>query len=152
MKTTFDYGKWLLNRSEKDSTKEIEFKELTKKEKVETLLNLLGKDESDFKNVTIAGTEEKAFSDCSAQARAGILMQECETAVREKRMPNIPAETDIVSVPIKTGFPSASLVSKINYLSGLYGKPIDKVTISLPCGKEWISGLIDFIKSMDTAE
>jgi hypothetical protein len=152
MKTNkdFDFGKWLLQRSEKESTKTVKFSELTKKEKVDTLLNLLGKTEQDFEDVQILGTESRPFAECSAIAKNAILMQECTAAIAEKRAPNLPKDYDLVDVPVKTGFLSASLVAKINYLSGLYGQPIDTVTVNLPCGEAWVSGLIAYCKGLES--
>lgn len=152
MKTSkdFDFGKWLLQRSEKESTKTVNFGDLTKKEKVETLLNLLGQTDQDFEDVQILGTESRQYSECSSAAKNAILMQECTAAIAEKRAPNLPKETDLVEVPVKTGFLSASLVAKINYLNGLYGKPIETVTVNLPCGEAWVSGLIAYCKGLET--
>lgn len=65
MKTNkeFNYGKWLSERSDKPATKTVNFTDLTKKEKVETLLALLGKTETDFKDTQIVGTESRTFSE-----------------------------------------------------------------------------------------
>jgi hypothetical protein len=149
---SFDYGKWLLQRSEKESTKTVNFSELTKKEKVDTLLALLGKTEQDFKDTQISGVEQRPFGECSSIAKNAILMQECTAAIAEKRAPNLPKDTDMVEVPVKTGFLAASLVAKINFLSGLHGKPIDTVTGLLPCGEAWVSGLIAYCKGLETSE
>lgn len=149
MKAIFDYSKWLQERAEKPATKTVNFSDLTKIEKVETLLNLLGKTEKDVENVPIFGTEERKYGDCSAQARAGILtgivqrLQAGETGVQ------LPKDTDVVTVPVKTSYKAASLKDKINYLLGMYGKSIETVTISLPCGAEWIAGLIDYCKGLE---
>lgn len=153
MKTNdFDFGKWLNQRAEKESMKTVNFGDLTKKEKVDTLLNLLDKTETDFKDVQILGTESRTFSECSAIAKNAILMQECNLAIAEKRAPNLPKDTDVVDVPVKTSFLVASLVAKINFLSDLYGKPIDTVTVNLPCGQKWVDGLIAYCKGLQTAE
>jgi len=152
MKTDFDFGKWLSERSEKPATKTVNFSELTKKEKIDTLLNLLGKTETDFEDTQILGTESRIFSECSAIAKNAILIQECQAAIAENRAPNLPKETDLVEVPVKTGFQAASLIAKINFLSGLYGKPVDTVTIDLPCGPEWVAGLVAYCKGLETKE
>lgn len=152
MKNDFDFGKWLAERSEKPATKTVNFSDLTKKEKVETLLALLEKTEQDFEETQILGTETRTFSECSSVAKNAILIKECQDAISEKRAPNLPKDTDLVEVPVKTGFLAASLIAKINYLSGLYGKPIDTVTIDLPCGQEWVAGLIAYCKGLETKE
>ena len=149
MKTNFDFGKWLSERSEKPATKTVNFTDLTKKEKVETLLALLEKTETDFKDTQILGTESRIFSECSAIAKNAILIKECQDAISEKRAPNLPKETDLVEVPVKTGFIAASLIAKINFLIGLYGKSIDTVTVNLPCGPEWVAGLIEYCKGLE---
>ena len=133
MKTNndFDFGKWLAARSEKPATKTVNFSELTKKEKVDTLLSLLEKTEDDFKDTQIIGMEPRVYGECSPAARNAVLMRECQAAIDEKRAPNLPKETDLVDVPVKTSFPSASLIAKINYLSELYGKPVDTVKFTL---------------------
>lgn len=148
MKTNFDYSKWLYNRANKESKKTVNFSELTKKEKVEALLNLLGQTEQDFEDVQLLGTENRTFAECSAIAKNAILMQECNAAITEKRAPNLPKDTDMVEVPVKTGFLAASLVAKINFLSSLYGKPIETITIDLPCGQQWVDDLIVYCQSL----
>lgn len=150
MKTNkeFNYGKWLSERAEKPATKTVNFTDLTKKEKVDTLLSLLGKTETDFKDTQILGTEARIFSECSAIAKVAIITKECEAAIAEKRAPNLPKDTDLVEVPVKTSFSSASLIAKINYLSEMYGKPVDTVTVNLPCGPDWVAGLIDYCKDL----
>lgn len=152
MKNEFDFGKWLSERSEKPATKTVNFTELTKKEKVETLLALLGKTETDFEDTQILGTESRTFAECSAIAKNAIIMKECQAAISEKRPPVLPKETDLVEVPVKTGFIAASLIAKINFLSGLYGKPIDTVTVNLPCGESWVAGLVAYCKGLETKE
>lgn len=151
MKTNknFDYGKWLSERSDKPATKTVNFTDLTKKEKVDTLLALLGKTEEDFEETQILSTDYRIFSECSAIAKNAILIKECQDAIFEKRAPNLPKDTDIVEVPVKTGFQSASLIAKINFLSGLYGKPVDTVTVNLPFGPEWVAGLVAYCKGLD---
>lgn len=145
----FNFEKWLSDRSEKPATKTVNFSELTKKEKVETLLALLEKTEADFKDTQIVGTESRIFSECSAIAKNAIIIQECQAAIFEKRPPVLPKDTDTVEVPVKTGFIAASLIAKINFLSGLYGKPVDTVTVELPFGTEWVAGLIEYCKGLD---
>lgn len=150
MKTNeFDFGKWLSHRAEKPATKTVNFTNLPKKEKVETLLALLEKTEEDFKETQILGTELRIFSECSAIAKNAVLMKECDAAISENRAPNLPKETDFVEVPVKKGFQAASLIAKINFLSGLYGKPVDTVTVELPFGAEWVAGLIEYCKGLE---
>jgi hypothetical protein len=152
MKTTneFNFGAWLSERAEKPATKTVNFSELTKKEKVETLLALLEKTEADFEDTQILGTEARIFSECSAIAKNAIIMKECQAAILEKRPPILPKDTDLVEVPVKTGFSAASLIAKINYLSGLYGKPVDTVTVNLPCGPDWVAGLVEYCKGLES--
>lgn len=149
MKTKFNYSTWLQDRKEKPATKTVNFSELTKKEKVETLLAFLEKTEEDFKETQIIGMEARTFSECSAIAKNAIIIKECQSAISEKRPPILPKETDMVEVPVKTGFITASLIAKINFLSDLYGKPVDTVTVSLPCGPEWVAGLVAYCKGLD---
>ena len=146
MKTNkdFDFGMWLKNRSEKESTKTVNFSDLTKKEKVETLLNLLGKEENEFLDVQILGTEERQFADCSAQARAAVLQDVCNRLARGEKV-DVPNDKTVVSVPIKTGFLAASLVAKINYLSGIYEGSLETVTVNVPCGEKWVNDLKSYI-------
>ena len=73
MKTNFDYSKWLSNRAAKESTKTVNFSELTKVEKLSTLFNLLDQSEDDFKEVTILSTEERAFGQLSTPAKLSVL-------------------------------------------------------------------------------
>jgi hypothetical protein len=149
MKTNkdFDFGKWLSERAEKPSVKTVNFSDLTKVEKVETLLALLNKSEKDVEDAPIFGTEERKYGDCSAQARAAILtaivqrLQAGETGVQ------LPKDTDVVTVPVRTSYKAASLKDRINYLLSKYGRPVETVTVNLPCGAEWVSGLIDYCKS-----
>jgi len=148
-KNDFDFGKWLSDRAEKPATKTVNFSELTKKEKVETLLSLLGKTETDFKDTQILGTEPRIFSECSAIAKNAVLIKECQAAIDEKRAPNLPKETDLVEVPVKTSFPVASLIAKINFLIELYKKPVDTVTVDLPCGPDWVAGLVAYCKGLE---
>lgn len=152
MKTNkdFNYEKWFAERADKPATKTVNFTDLTKKEKVETLLALLGKTEADFEETQILGTESRTFAECSAVAKNAVIIKECQAAIFEKRPPILPKETDLVEVPVKTGFLAASLIAKINFLSGLYGKPIDTVTVQLPYGPEWITGLIAYCKGLES--
>ena len=150
MKTNFDYAKWLAGRTEKPATKTVNFTDLTKKEKVETLLALLGKTEEDFNETQILGTEYRTFGECSSVAKNAILIKECQAAISEKRAPNLPKDTDLVEVPVKTGFFAASLIAKINFLSGLYGKPVNTVTVELPFGPAWVAGLIEYCKGLES--
>lgn len=154
MKTNkdFNYGKWLAERSEKPATKTVNFTDLTKKEKVDTLLALLEKTETDFKDTQILGTESRIFSECSAIAKNAVIIKEVQAAIDEKRAPILPKETDIVEVPVKTGFIAASLIAKINFLSDLYKKPVDTVTVNLPCGPDWVAGLVEYCKGLETKE
>lgn len=152
MKTNndFNFGKWLSDRAEKPATKTVNFiTDLTKKEKVDTLLNLLGKTEADFKETQILGTEPRLFSECSAIAKNAVIIKEVQAAISEERPPVLPKDADLVEVPVKTGFITASLIAKINFLSDLYGKPVDTVTVSLPCGPEWVAGLVAYCKGLD---
>lgn len=147
-KNEFDFCKWLSDRAARPATKTENFTELGKKEKIDTLLALLEKTEEDFKDTQILGTEPRTFSECSAIAKNAIIMKECQAAISEKRPPVLPKETDLVEVPVKTGFLAASLIAKINFLSGLYGKPVDTVTVNLPCGPDWVAGLIEYCQGI----
>ena len=149
--TNFDFAKWLKERSEKPSTKTVSFQDLTKVEKIETLLSLLGKSEMDVEKDIIKGTEERAFGECSAQARAAVLTEVIEKLKKGENV-DMPKDKDIVCVPIKTSFAAASMNAQINYLSGLYGKAVSTVTIQLPCGEAWVKGLIEHCRAMEAAE
>jgi len=147
MKTNkdFDFGKWLQERAAKAPTKTVNFSDLTKIEKVETLLALLGQTETDMIDVKLLSSESQMFGECSAMAKNAILMAECNSAIAENRAPNLPKDTDIVNVPTRTSFGAATLNAKINFLSALYGKPLETVTVNLPCGSDWVNGLKAYI-------
>jgi hypothetical protein len=148
MKANFDFGKWLAERAEKPATKTVNFNDLTKIEKVETLLNLLGKSEKDVEDAPIFGTEERRYKDCSAQARAAILTGIVQRLQNGDKV-ELPKDNDTVTVPVKTSYKAASLKDRINYLLSLYGKPVETVTVNLPCGADWVSGLIDYCKGLE---
>jgi hypothetical protein len=32
----------------------------------------------------------------------------------------------------------------------LYGKPVDTVTVNLPCGPDWVAGLVEYCKGLES--
>jgi hypothetical protein len=158
MKTkTFDYSKWLSNRAAKESTKTVNFSELTKVEKLNTLFNLLDKCEDDFKEVTILSTEERQFKDLSTPARLFVLNErnkEAQNALVAGDMDKViellkePKPDFICKVSVKTSFKNASMNSQIEYLTKLCEKQnisLETITVNLPCGQQWVKGLENFI-------
>lgn len=157
MKTNFDYSKWLKNRASKESTKTVNFSELTKVEKLNTLFNLLGQSEDDFKDVSISSIEERAFSQLSTPAKLYVLNErnkEAQSALvagemeRALELLKEPKSDFICKVSVKTGFKSASMNSQIDYLIKLcekYKISLETITIDLPCGEKWVKGLESFI-------
>jgi hypothetical protein len=157
MKTNFNYSAWLKNRSEKPATKVLPFSELTKVEKIAALLQLLGKSESDYEGVKIVSLESRPWGDLSTPAklqvmnkrtiRAQELLKEGDTEAALKLLTS-PTELDVCDVEVKTFFEASTLNSKIDYLLKEYGKPVEIVTVQLPCGQEWVDGLINYCKSL----
>jgi len=146
MKTTFDYAKWLKERAEKDATKTVDFNALTKVEKISALLFLLDKTKADMADVKIVGIEERAFGECSAQAKAAVLTEVIKRMQAGESV-GIPSDKDIVCVPVKTSFAAASMNDQISYLSDLYCKAVDVITIDLPAGEAWVTGLTNHIEA-----
>lgn len=157
MKANFDYSAWLKNRSEKPATKVLPFSELTKAEKISALLQLLGKSESDYEGVKITSLETRKWGDLSTPAklqvinantiRAQSLLKAGDAAAALKLLSN-PKDDELCDVEVKTSFEAATLNSKINYLLKEYGKPVEIVTVELPCGQDWVTGLIEYCKSL----
>lgn len=160
MKTNFDFSKWLANRAAKESTKTVNFSELTKSEKLSTLFSLLEKTEEDFKDVQISSTEERAFKDLSTPARlfvlnernkeaqSALLAGDTETALNLLKEPK---GDYLCKVTVKTGFKSASMNAQIEYLSDLCGRRkinLNDITIDLPCGEKWVKDLIAYCKAL----
>lgn len=157
MKTNFDYSKWLTNRASKESTKTVNFSELTKVEKLNTLFSLLEQTEEDFKDVSISSTEERAFGQLSTPARLFVLNErnkEAQSALISGDMDKAiellkePKPDFICKVSVRTGFKSASMNSQIEYLTKLCEKrniSLETITIDLPCGEKWVKGLENFI-------
>jgi hypothetical protein len=157
MKTNFDYSAWLKNRAEKPATKVLPFSELTKVEKIAALLQLLGKSESDYEGVKITSLETRKWGDLSTPAklqvintntiRAQALLKAGDAAAALKLLSN-PKNEELCNVEVRTSFEASTLNSKINYLLKEYGKPVEIVTVQLPCGKEWVNGLVEYCKSL----
>ena len=153
----FDYSLWLKNRAEKPATKVLPFAELTKVEKISALLQLLGKSESDFEGVKIESKETRPWGDLSTPAklqvmntntvRAQSLLKAGDAAAALKLLRS-PKDAELCEVTVKTTFESSTLNSKIDYLLEEYGKPVEFVTLLLPCGKSWVNGLIEYCKSL----
>lgn len=160
MKTNFDYSKWLNNRAAKESTKTVNFSDLTKVEKLSTLFSLLDQSEDDFKDVSISSTEERQFKDLSTPAKLSVLNdrnKEAQSALVAGDMDTAiellkePKSDFICKVSVKTGFKSASMTSQIEYLTKLCEKQkisLEKITINLPCGQQWVDELIAYCKSL----
>ena len=153
----FDYSAWLKNRAEKPATKVLPFAELTKVEKIAALLQLLGKSESDFEGVKIESKETRPWGDLSTPAklqvmntntvRAQSLLKAGDAAAALKLLSS-PKDAELCEVTVKTTFEASTLNSKIEFLLQKYGKPLDVVTVQLPCGQEWVNGLINYCKSL----
>jgi hypothetical protein len=155
MKTSdFDFGKWLSDRAAKENTKSVEYGKLTRIEKKEALLSLIGKDESDFADVMIQSTETRNFADCSAAAKASALTQrlnEAQILLRsgenEKAMAllSTPKDDTPVDVLVRTGFLSASLKAQLEHLESIVGIIPETITMELPCGQKWVDDLKAYI-------
>ncbi len=154
----FDYSLWLKNRAEKQPTKVLPFAELTKIEKISALLQLLGKSESDFEGVKIASLETRKWGDLSTPARLQVInrrtikaqsLLKAGDAEAALKLLSSPKDEELCDVEVKTSFEASTLNSKIDYLLKEYGKPLDVVTVQLPCGQDWVSGLIEYCKSLD---
>jgi len=153
----FDYSLWLKNRAEKQPTKVLPFAELTKVEKIAALCQLLGKNESDFEGVKIESKETRKWGDLSTPlklqvintntVRAQSLLKAGDAAAALKLLSS-PKEEELCEVTVKTTFEASTLNSKIEYLLKEYGKPLDVVTVQLPCGQEWVNGLVEYCKSL----
>ena len=155
MKTNFNYSAWLKNRAEKPATKVLPFSELTKVEKIATLCQLLGKSEDDFRYAKIASKEERKWHELSTPARLQVinrrtvraqeLLKEGDTEAALKLLTS-PAELDLCEVEVWKTFEDSTRNSQIEFLLQKYGKPLDVVTVQLPCGQEWVNGLIEYCK------
>lgn len=171
----FDFEKWLSERAAKQSTKTVNFSDLTKIEKVETLLALLEKTETDFLKCepdtivtvkdkdgketkkTIAGkplfwingSDDIEFGKATAIQKAAILTGIIDRLKSGETDAKMPSDKDIVNVSARTSFGAATLTAKINFLSAMYNKPLETVTIQLPCGADWVEALKQHI--LDTA-
>lgn len=157
MKQNFNYSAWLKNRAEKPATKVLPFSELTKVEKISALLQLLWKSESDYEGVKIVSLEVRKWGDLSTPlklqvintntVRAQSLLKAGDAAAALKLLSS-PKEEELCDVEVKTSFEASTLNSKINYLIEEYGQPVDVVTVELPCGQEWVNGLVEYCKSL----
>jgi hypothetical protein len=157
METNFNYSAWLKNRSEKPATKVLPFSELTKVEKIAALLQLLGKSESDYEGVKITSLETRKWGDLSTPAKLQVintntikaqsLLKAGDAEAALKLLSN-PKNEELCNVEVRTSFEAATLNSKIEYLLKEYGKPLDVVTVQLPCGQEWVNGLVEYCKSI----
>jgi hypothetical protein len=153
----FDYSAWLKNRAEKPATKVLPFSELTKVEKISALLQLLGKSESDFEGVKITSLETRKWGDLSTPAklqvintntiRAQALLKAGDAAAALKLLSS-PKDEELCDVEIKTSFEASTLNSKIDYLLKEYGQPVEIVTVQLPCGQDWVNGLVEYCKAL----
>jgi hypothetical protein len=153
----FDYSAWLKNRAEKQPTKTVTFSDLTKVEKIAALLQLLGKSESDFEGVKIVSLESRPWGDLSTPAklqvmnkrtiRAQELLKEGDTEAALKLLTS-PTELDVCEIEVWKTFETSTLNSQIEFLLQKYGKPLDVVTVQLPCGQEWVNGLVNYCKSL----
>lgn len=156
----FNYAAWLKNRAEKQSTKVLPFTELTKAEKISALCQLLGKTEDDFKGAKISSKEARKWHELSTPARLQVinkrtiraqeLLKEGDTAEAMKFL-NSPAELDVCEVEVWKTFETSTLNSQIEFLLQKYGKPVDVVTVELPCGQDWVKGLIEYCNSPEAA-
>jgi hypothetical protein len=153
----FNYAAWLKNRAEKPATKVLPFSELTKMEKIAALLQLLGKSESDYEGVKIVSLETRKWGDLSTPAklqvintntvRAQSLLKAGDAAAALKLLSS-PKDDELCDVEVKTSFEASTLNSKIEFLLQEYGKPLDVVTVELPCGQDWVTGLVEYCKSL----
>ncbi len=159
MKANFDYSAWLKNRAEKPATKVLPFAELTKVEKIAALLQLLGKSESDFEGVKITSLETRKWGDLSTPAKLQVIntntvkaqaLLKAGDAAAALKLLSSPKEEELCNVEVKTSFEASTLNSKIEFLLEEYGKPLDVVTVQLPCGQDWVDGLVEYCKSLDT--
>ena len=144
------------------ATKVLPFAELTKVEKIAALCQLLGKTENDFRYAKIESKETRPWGDLSTPAKLQVmhrlsikaleLLKEGDNVGALKYLKN-PSDTELCEVTVKTTFEASTLNSKIEYLIEEYGKPVEIVTVQLPCGQEWVDGLINYCKSLavDTA-
>ena len=153
----FDYSAWLKNRAEKPATKVLPFAELTKVEKIAALLQLLDKTEEDFSGVKIVSLETRPWGDLSTPAKLQVmnrlsikaleLLKEGDNVGALKYLKN-PSDTELCEVTVKTSFEASTLNSKIEFLLKEYGKPLDVVTVNLPCGQDWVDGLVNYCKAL----
>lgn len=150
----FDFGKWLKNRAEKESTKTVEYSKLTRIERKEALLNYLGKTESDFSDIMIHSVETRRFADCSAAAKASVLAQrlnDAQSLLRanetEKAMLLLsqPKDDTPVDVLVRTSFSAATLKAQLEYLEDVVSIIPNTITMQLPCGADWVNGLKAYI-------
>ena len=157
MKANFDYSAWLKNRSEKPATKVLPFSELTKVEKIAALLQLLGKSEDDYKGIKITSLEKRPWGDLSTPAKLQVIntntvkaqaLLKAGDAAAALRLLSSPKDEELCEVEIKTSFEASTLNSKIEFLLEEYGKPLDVVTVQLPCGQDWVNGLIEYCKAL----
>jgi hypothetical protein len=153
----FDYSVWLKNRAEKPATKVLPFSELTKVEKIAALLQLLGKSESDYEGVKIVSLESRPWGDLSTPAKLQVIntntvkaqaLLKAGDAAAALRLLSSPSNEELCDVEVKTSFEASTLNSKIDFLLEEYGKPLDVVTVQLPCGQDWVNGLIEHCKSL----
>lgn len=161
MKTNFNYSAWLKNRAEKQSTKVLPFAELTKVEKISALCQLIGKTEDDFKGAKISSKEARKWHELSTPARLQVISNRtirAQELLKEGKMEealkflNSPADSDICEVVVWKTFEMSTLNSQIEFLLQKYGKPVDIVTVDLPCGQDWVNGLIEYCKSLAAAK
>jgi hypothetical protein len=150
----FDFGMWLKNRAEKENIKSVEYSKLTRIERKEALLNLLGENVPDLSEVIIQSVETRNFADCSAAAKASVLAQrlnEAQALLRanetEKAMILLrqPSDYSPVNVVVRTSFLSATLKAQLEYLEAAVGTVPDTITMELPCGPNWVAGLKAYI-------
>jgi hypothetical protein len=153
----FDYSAWLKNRAEKPATKTVTFSDLTKVEKIAALLQLLGKSEGDYEGVKIVSLEARKWGDLSTPLKLQVIntntikaqsLLKAGDAEAALRLLSSPKEEELCDVEVKTSFEAATLNSKIKYLLEEYGKPLDVVTVQLPCGQDWVNGLIEYCKAL----
>ncbi len=157
MKTKFDYSLWLKNRAEKQPTKTVAFSDLTKVEKIAALLQQLEKTEEDFAGVKIVSLETRPWGDLSTPAKLQVMnkrtiraqeLLKAGDAAAALKLLSSPKDAELCEVTVKTTFEASTLKGKIDYLLEEYGKPLDVVTVQLPCGQEWVNGLIEYCKSL----
>ena len=157
METNFDYSLWLKNRAEKPATKVLPFSELTKVEKISALLQQLEKTEEDFAGVKITSLETRPWGDLSTPAKLQVMnkrtiraqeLLKAGDAAAALKLLSSPKDAELCEIEVKTSFEASTLNSKIDYLLKEYGKPLDVVTVQLPCGQEWVNGLVEYCKSL----